>query len=78
MREDFYNPGNGVGAPRAKWRGTDWKHRYRFMIGVQSESDLFEVVATLHPSGCFARSLHCREQERNENPDDRDDDQELD
>jgi hypothetical protein len=45
---------------------------------VEAKSELFEVVAALHPTGGLARRLHRRQQQRNENADDRNDHQQLD
>ena len=41
------------------------------------QSQLLEIIAALHPSRRLAGRLHRRQQQRNQNPDDRDDHQEF-
>ena len=41
------------------------------------ETELFHVVGALHATSGFARGLHCRKKETDQNTDDRDDDQEF-
>jgi hypothetical protein len=45
---------------------------------MKSKSDLLEIVDTLKPAACLARSLNRRQQEGDQNRNDGDDDQELD
>jgi hypothetical protein len=42
---------------------------------VDRQTNLLEIVLALRTSGGLARSLDCRQQERNEDADDRDHDQ---
>ena len=48
------------------------------MVVVQSQADLFEVVAAPRPIGCLADLLHRRQQEADQDGDDGDDHQQLD
>ena len=47
------------------------------LVGQAAEGQLLEVVAALHLSGCLARRLNGRQQQRDQNGDDRDDHQQL-
>src|SRR5262249_26176611 len=47
------------------------------MVILQSQADLLEMVAALHAAGCFAGSLHCRQQQGDEHADDGDHHQQL-
>ena len=44
---------------------------------LKAQADLLQVVAALNPAGRFARRLHRRQQQSDQNSDDRDHDQEL-
>jgi hypothetical protein len=50
----------------------------RVVVIVQSQTNLFQIVAALHPVGCFPDLLHSREQESDQDRNNRDDDKELD
>jgi hypothetical protein len=47
------------------------------MVGVQGHSNLLQLVATLHPSGCLAGRLHRRQQQCQKQRDDGDHHQKL-
>jgi hypothetical protein len=49
----------------------------RFVIDA-SHCDLANVVRTGHPTRCLAGRLHCRQKQSNQNPNDRNDHEQLD
>ena len=55
-----------------------WKCIQAVVIGMQCQSQLFQVVYTLRPPGCFAGLLNCRKQQRNQDGDDRNHHQQFD
>jgi hypothetical protein len=48
------------------------------VVLVQCHADLPQMVLALGSSRRFARRLHCRQKQCNQNPDDRDHDEQLD
>ena len=48
-----------------------------FVMRQGRDADLLEVVGALHPPGGFPRGLHGRQQQRDQDPDDRDHDQQF-
>jgi hypothetical protein len=61
------------GRPEIAWRKAIG--RLREVVGGQP--DLLEIIATLGPPRRFPGCLHRRQQERDQNPDDRDDHQQF-
>ena len=47
------------------------------MIRVKCQTELFQMVRTLHSPGRFAGRLHGRQQKGDQNPDDRNNDQKF-
>jgi hypothetical protein len=47
------------------------------VVIVKCQRNLFDIVLALSPTGRFTGLLHCREQQRNENRNDRDHNQQL-
>ena len=49
-----------------------------FVIIMQGQTELFEVISALYPAGRFSGLLHRRQQQSNQRGNDRNDDQKLD
>jgi hypothetical protein len=54
-----------------------WQRFCRAFVVVEGQGELLHLVRALAPPGGFPGSLHRRQQQRDQNPNDRNDDQQL-
>jgi len=78
VRKHPSHPAGSIQAPlvvvlSARWEGTERVH-----IQVQPQRELPKIVVALRAAGRLARLLHSRQQQRDQDPDDRDHHQQLD
>jgi len=57
--------------------GGSGQHTLRIMVIMDRQSDLFEIVGTLHSPCRFSRGLNGRQKKSNQDTDDRDDDKKF-
>ena len=73
VRENPHSP-----APRMETGEPLWELLAGIVIVMHSQTDLFKVVAALHPPGGFTSRLNRRQKKANQNPNDRNKNQQFD
>ena len=79
VRQDRHPPcptiTNRLGVPPNRITQPHRKHLIGIVVIVECQSQLFEIIPALGSASRFTRLLYCRQKQRNEHRDNRDDDE---